>query len=197
MVSCDLTAKTLAGILKPQKPQVEPLTSSIEHHIRAQPTGCVSIWRIGNGEINACTRTNIVQQEQFSLQLEQAIARYHNRSVDAIQVLQKLIRIAKDLQREPEGGLTLAERAFCDALAQNKSAVEIMSHDELRTVATELVATLRINGGTDWRKRDNVRAKMRVAVKRVLQRHGYPPDLASEAVKTVLKQAEALAREVG
>ena len=88
-------------MLKPQKPQVEPLTSSIEHHIRAQPTGCVSIWRIGNGEISARTRTNIVQQEEFSSRLEQAIARYHNRSVDAIQVLQELIQIAKDLQKEP------------------------------------------------------------------------------------------------
>ncbi|MES2666899.1 MAG: type I restriction endonuclease subunit R [Pseudomonadota bacterium] len=150
-----------------------------------------------NGEISARTRTNIVQQEEFSSRLEQAIARYHNRSVDAIHVLQELIQIAKDLQKQPEDGLTSAERAFYDALAQNNSAVEIMSNDELRIIATELVATVRSNGGTDWWKRDNVRAKMRVAVKRILQRHGYPPDLASEAVKTVLKQAEALAREVG
>ncbi|MDB5658474.1 MAG: box helicase [Cypionkella sp.] len=103
----------------------------------------------------------------------QAIARYNNRSVDAIQVLQELIQIAKDLQKEPEDGLTSAERAFYDALAQNSSAAEIMSNDELRMIATELVATVRSNGGTDWWKRDNVRAKMRVAVKRILQRHGY------------------------
>ncbi len=105
--------------------------------------------------------------------------------------------IVKDLQIESEDRLTQAGRAFYDALAQNSSAVEIMTNEEPRIIATELVATVRSNGGTDWWKRDNVRAKMRVAVKRILQRHRYPPDLASEAVKTVLKQAEALAREVG
>ena len=71
-----------------------------------------------------------------------------------------------------------------------------MSNEELRIIATELVSTVRNNAGVDWWKRENVRAKMRVAIKRILTRHGYPPDLASEAVKMVLKQAEALAREV-
>jgi type I restriction enzyme R subunit len=149
-----------------------------------------------NGEITARTRTNVVRKEEFSSRLEQAIAKYHNRSVDALQVLQELIAIAKDLKREPEDGLTDAERAFYDALAQNESAVQLMSNEELRVIATELVETVRRNSGTDWWRRDNVRAKMRVAVKKILQRHGYPPDLTSEAVKTVLKQAEALAADL-
>lgn len=146
-----------------------------------------------NGEISARTRTNVVQKEVFSTRLEQAIARYHNRSVDALQILQELIALAKDLQGEPEDGLNTAERAFYDALAQNDSAVQIMSNEELRVIATELVTTVRNNAGVDWWKRENVRAKMRVAIKRILNRHGYPPDLASEAVKLVLRQAEALA----
>ena len=149
-----------------------------------------------NGEITARTRTNVVRKEEFSSRLEQAIAKYHNRSVDALQVLQELIAIAKDLKHEPEDGLTDAERAFYDALAQNESAVQLMSNEELRVIATELVETVRRNSGTDWWRRDNVRAKMRVAVKKILQRHGYPPDLTSEAVKTVLKQAEALASDM-
>lgn len=149
-----------------------------------------------NGEITAKTRTNIVQKEEFSSRLEQAIAKYHNRSVDALQILQELIEIAKDLRDEPDDGLTAEERAFYDALAQNNSAVEVMSNDELRVIASELVKTVRNNSGTDWWRRDNVRAKMRIAVKKILQRHGYPPDLASEAVKTVLRQAEALATEI-
>ncbi len=146
-----------------------------------------------NGEISARTRTNVVQHEAFSAQLEQAVARYHNRSVDALQVLQELIALAKDLRNEPEDGLNAAERAFYDALAQNESAVQIMSNQELRVIATELVSTVRNNSGVDWWKRENVRAKMRVAIKRILARHGYPPDLALEAVKLVLRQAEALA----
>ncbi len=147
-----------------------------------------------NGEIASRTRTNVVQKEQFSSRLEQAIARYHNRSVDALQILQELIQIAKDLQKEPTDNLSPEERAFYDALAQNNSAVEVMSNDQLRIIATELVTTVRNNSGTDWWKRENVRAKMRVAVKAILRRHGYPPDLTTEAVKTVIKQAEAMAR---
>ncbi|MEI4473540.1 type I restriction endonuclease subunit R [Frigidibacter sp. MR17.24] len=146
-----------------------------------------------NGEISARTRTNVVQRELFSNRLEQAIARYHNRSVDALQILQELIALAKDLRNEPEDGLNAAERAFYDALAQNESATQAMSNDELRVIATELVAAVRNNAGVDWWKRDNVRARLRVAIKRILNRYGYPPDLASDAVKLVLQQAEALA----
>ncbi|MAU44481.1 MAG: DEAD/DEAH box helicase [Yangia sp.] len=146
-----------------------------------------------NGEISSRARTNVVRKEEFSSRLEKAIASYHNRSVDALQILQELIAIAKDLQAEPEDDLTDAERAFYDALALNDSAVEVMGNEELRVIATELVRTVRSNAGTDWWRRDDVRAKMRIAVKRILKRHGYPPDLASEAVKLVLRQAEALA----
>lgn len=149
-----------------------------------------------NGEISARTRSNVVKKEEFSTRLEQAIARYHNRSVDALQIIQELIEIAKDLRKQPEDGLTADERAFYDALAQNNSAVEIMSNQELQVIAAELVKTVRGNAGTDWWRRENVRAKMRIAVKKILQRHGYPPDLTTEAIKTILKQAEALATEM-
>lgn len=165
-------------------------------HMQHRNLAVEALKKLLNGEISARTRTNIVQKEVFSTRLEQAIARYHNRSVDALQILQELIALAKDLRNEPEDGLTVAERAFYDALAQNDSAVQLMSNEELRIIATELVSTVRNNAGVDWWKRENVRAKMRVAIKRILTHHGYPPDLASEAVKMVLKQAEALAREV-
>lgn len=147
-----------------------------------------------NGEIKARTRSNVVQNERFSERLSAAIARYHNRSVDALQVIQELIAIAKDLKAEPEDDLTEAERSFYDALAQNESAVEVLGNEELRIIATELVKSVRDSSGVDWWQRDDVRARMRVAVKRILRQHGYPPDLQSEAVKLVIKQAEALAR---
>ncbi|MXV44288.1 HsdR family type I site-specific deoxyribonuclease [Saccharibacter sp. 17.LH.SD] len=146
-----------------------------------------------DGQIKARTRTNVVQQEAFSTRLKEAIARYHNRSVTAVQVLQELINLAKDVQNEPQDGYSKEERAFYDALAQNKSAVELMSNQELRVIATKLVLTVRNNAGVDWWKRDDVRAKMRVAIKRILKHYGYPPDMTSNAVKLVLKQAEALA----
>jgi type I restriction enzyme R subunit len=149
-----------------------------------------------NGEISARTRSNVVKKDEFSQRLKVAIGRYHNRSVDALQIIQELIEIAKDLRAVPDDGLTTDERAFYDALAQNNSAVEIMSNNELQVIAAELVKTVRGNAGADWWRRENVRAKMRIAVKKILQRHGYPPDLTTDAVKTVLKQAEALATEV-
>lgn len=148
-----------------------------------------------NGEITSRTRANVVKKQEFSARLEEAIARYHNRSVDALQIIQELIAIAKDLQAHAEDGLSSDERAFYDALAQNDSAVEVMSNQELQAIAAELVRTVRSNSGTDWWRRENVRARMRIEVKKILKQHGYPPDLTTEAVKTVLKQAEALATE--
>jgi len=149
-----------------------------------------------NGEISTRTRSNIVQKEVFSQRLEDAIARYHNRSVDAVQVIQELIELAKKLREEPDDQLSAEERAFYDALAQNGSAAEVMGNDELRVIAAELVATVRNNAGVDWWRRDNVRAKMRSAVKRILAKHGYPPDLQKAAIQTVIKQAEALAETI-
>ena len=148
-----------------------------------------------NGEITARTRTNVVQHQKFSTRLEDAIARYHNRSVDAIQVIQELIDLARALKVEPRDDLTSEERAFYDALAVNESAVEVLGNDELRIIATELVASVRATSGTDWWHRDDVRARMRVAVKRILRKYGYPPDLQADAVRVVIRQAEALARE--
>ncbi len=148
-----------------------------------------------NEEIAAKTRSNVVRKKEFSKRLEQAIARYHNRSVDALQVIRELIEIARDLRAEPEDGLTPEERAFYDALAQNDSAVRAMSNSELQVIATQLVKTVRSNAGPDWWRRENVRARMRVDVRKILKRHGYPPDLAPDAVKTVLRQAEAHAME--
>ena len=147
-----------------------------------------------NGQIKAKTRSNVVQNQKFSERLTDAIAKYHNRSVDALQVIQELIALAKDLKAEPDDDLSEAERSFYDALAQNESAIEVMGNEELRIIATELVKSVRESSGTDWWQRDDVRARMRVVVKRILRRYGYPPDLQAEAVQLVIKQAEAMAR---
>ncbi|WP_438270433.1 DUF3387 domain-containing protein [Rubellimicrobium arenae] len=149
-----------------------------------------------NGEIASRTRTNVVQQEAFSHRLQVAVARYHNRSLDALQVIQELIAIAKDLRAQPKDDLTEEERAFYDALAKNESAVEVMGNQELRIIAAELVATVRQNAGVHWWTRDNIRSRMRVAVKKILRKHGWPPDLEAEAVQTVIRQAEAIAQNL-
>jgi type I restriction enzyme R subunit len=149
-----------------------------------------------NGEIRTRTRTNNAKKEAFSKRLAEALARYHNRSVDALQVIQEMIAIAKALQEEPADGLSPEEVAFYDALASNQSADELMGNEELRVIATELVLTVRQNARVDWWRRDDVRKKMRVSIRRILRKHGFPPDLQSDAIKKVVQQAEVLAREI-
>ncbi|MBS4010733.1 MAG: type I restriction endonuclease subunit R [Roseovarius sp.] len=152
--------------------------------------------RLLNDEIATRTRTNLAKKDAFSLQLTEAIARYHNRSVDALQVIQELLKLARDLREEPEDGLSQEEAAFYDALARSESAVALMGNEDLRIIAAELVNVVRASASVDWWRKDNVRTKMRVAVKRILKKHGFPPDLQDDAIKHVVQQAEAMAREI-
>lgn len=152
------------------------------------------------GEISSRTRTNVVESRAFSKRLEDAVARYHAGALSAVEMINELIALAKDLkaaqQRGEDQGLTPEELAFYDALAENESAVEAMGSEQLRLIAHELLEQLRQNVTVDWHHRESARARMRVLVKRILKRFGYPPDLADEAVQTVLAQAEVLLREV-
>ena len=149
-----------------------------------------------NGEIRSRSRVNVVQSRAFSDRLEEAIARYHTNTITTAEVLQELIKLAKDLrsahQRGEEEGLSQEEISFYDALALNESAVELMGNDNLRVIAHELLNSLRSNASVDWQHRESARARMRVLVKRILRKHGYPPDLQAAAVQTVLQQAEVL-----
>ena len=149
-----------------------------------------------NGELRSRNRVNVVQTRAFSQRLEEAVARYHSNAITTAEVLQELIGLARDIhaahQRGEEEGLSQEEIAFYDALAQNESAVEVMGNNHLRVIAQELLNGLRSNASVDWQHREPARARMRVLVKRILRKHGYPPDLQDAAVQTVLQQAEAL-----
>ena len=149
-----------------------------------------------NGEIRSRSRVNVVQTRAFSDRLEEAIARYHTNAITTAEVLQELIKLAKDIrvahQRGEEEGLSEEEISFYDALAQNESAVEVMGNDQLRVIAHELLNKLKGNASVDWQHRAPARARMRVLVKRILRKYGYPPDLQDAAVQTVLQQAEVL-----
>ena len=146
--------------------------------------------------IRSRSKANVVQSRAFSERLENAVARYHANAITTAEVLQELIALAKEIraarQRGEEQGLSDEEVAFYDALAENESAVEIMGDDKLKLIAHELLMSLRENVSVDWAQRDSARARMRVLVKRILRKYGYPPDLQDAAVQTVLQQAEAL-----
>src|SRR5690606_31824308 len=121
---------------------------------------------------------------------------YHANAINTAEVLQELIQLARDIraahQRGEELGISEEEYAFYMALAENNSAVEVMGNDQLMVIAHELLASLRDNVTVDWAHRESARARMRVLVKRILRKYGYPPDLQDAAVQTVLRQAEAL-----
>ena len=140
-----------------------------------------------------------MQSKAFTERLEAAIARYHANAITTVQVLEELIQLAKDIRaaraRGEETGLSAEEIAFYDALAENQSAREVMGEPKLRVIAHELLMSLKGNVSVDWMHREAARARMRVLVKRILRKYGYPPDLQDAAVQMVLQQAEALTTE--
>ncbi|MBN1260409.1 MAG: DUF3387 domain-containing protein, partial [Anaerolineae bacterium] len=150
-----------------------------------------------NDEIQTRARTNVVQARSFATLLEDALRRYTNRTIDAAEVVQELIRLAQDIRaanrRGEQLGLTEEELAFYDALADNKSAVAVMGDQQLAVIAAELVREVRKRVTIDWTLREGARARIRILVKHILLRHGYPPDLQAQATQTVLEQAERLA----
>jgi type I restriction enzyme R subunit len=151
------------------------------------------------GELSSRRRKNIVQARSFAEMLEHTIRRYQNRAIEAAQVIEELIQIAKDMRaanaRGEALGLSEDELAFYDALETNDSAVKVLGDETLRAIARELVETVRNNVTIDWTLRENVRAQLRVLVKRILRKHGYPPDKQEQATQTVLEQAALLSGE--
>ena len=148
------------------------------------------------GELIKRWRKNVVQARTFSEMLDQAMRRYQNRALEAAQVIEELIGLAREM-REAEArgealGLNDDELAFYDALEINDSAVKVLGDETLRMIARELVKTVRANVTIDWTVRENVRAQLRVLVKRLLRKHGYPPDKEEKATRLVLEQAEVL-----
>ena len=135
-------------------------------------------------------RKNVVQARSFAEMLEQTIRRYQNRAVEAAQVIEELIGLAREMRTASAGGeafgLSNDELAFYDALGVNDSAVQVLGDGTLRGIARELVETVRNNVTIDWTQRENVRAKLRVLVKRVLRKDGNPPDTQESATRTVL-----------
>lgn len=185
-----------AGITSPD---ISILSEEFLHeieHLKQKNLALEALKKLLSGEISARAKTNHVEARSFSRRLEDAVARYHANAISALEMIQELIALAKELkasqQRGEDLGLTPEEIAFYDALADNESAVEAMGNDRLRVIASELVDQLQSNVTVDWHKRESARARMRILVKRILKRYGYPPDLADEAVQTVLAQAELI-----
>ena len=151
------------------------------------------------GEIKTRSEKNIVQSRSFAEMLERSIHSYQNRTVEAAQVIEELIEIAKEMRhaqnRGEELGLSEEELAFYDALETNDNAVKVLGDETLKTIAVELVASIRRSLTIDWTLKESIRAKLRVNMKRILRKHGYPPDKQEKAAHTVLEQAAVLCKD--
>ena len=182
-----------------KKPDVSVLSEDFLREVRGMRRRNLAVElleKLLKGELATRRRKNVVQARSFAEMLEQTIRRYQSRAVEAAQVIEELIGLARELceanARGEALGLSEDELAFYDALGINDSAVQVLGDETLRGIARELVETVRGNVTIDWTLRENVRAKLRVLVKRVLRKHGYPPDKQESATQTVLEQAEAL-----
>jgi len=182
-----------------KKPDISILSDEFLAEVRGLPQRNVAVellQRLLKGEIRERRRRNVVQARSFAELLEQAIRKYQNRAIETAQVIEELIQLARDMReagrRGEDLGLTEDEVAFYDALETNDSAVQVLGDETLKTIARELVATIRRNVTIDWTIRENVRAQLRVYVKRILRKYGYPPDKQEKATRTVLEQAEVL-----
>lgn len=181
------------------RPDISILSDSFLAEVRDMPQKNLAVELLRKllmGEIQTRRKKNVVQSRSFAEMLEQSIRKYQNRAIETVQVIEELIGLAKEINtaqaRGQNLGLTDDEVAFYDALETNDSAVKVLGDEALRTIARELVATVRNNVKTDWTIREDVRAQLRVLVKRILRKHGYPPDKQEKATQTVLEQAEVL-----
>ena len=182
-----------------EKPDLSILSDEFLAEVRGMPQRNLAVellQKLLKGELVLRRRKNLVQARSFAELLEQTLRRYQNRAIEAAQVIEELIALAKDMraaaERGEELGLSEDELAFYDALETNDSAVRVLGDETLRTIARELVETVRGNVTIDWTLRETVRAQLRVLVKRILRKHGYPPDKQEKATRTVLEQAEVL-----
>ena len=182
-----------------KKPDISILSDEFLAEVKHMPQRNLAVellQKLLKGEIRNRGRKNVVQARSFSEMLEVALRRYQNRAIETAQVIEELIALAKQMReaakRGEELGLTEDELAFYDALETNDSAVKVMGDDILKTIAKELADTVRKNVTIDWTMRENVRAHLRVLVKRILRKYGYPPDKQEKATQIVLEQTEVL-----
>ena len=182
-----------------KKPDISILSDEFLAEVRSLPQRNLALEllrKLLGDEIKTRSKKNLVQSRSFAEMLEKSVRAYQNRAIETAQVIEELIKLAKEMRdadrRGEELGLSEEETAFYDALETNDSAVAVLGNDTLRMIAHELVETVRRNVSIDWTVKETVRAKLRVMVKRILRKYGYPPDKQEKAAETVMQQAELL-----
>ncbi|NNM85313.1 MAG: type I restriction endonuclease subunit R [Phycisphaerales bacterium] len=182
-----------------KSPDISILSDDFLREVRDLPQRHLAVellQKLINDEIKARLRRNVVQGRSFAEMLEESIRRYQNRSIEAAQVISELIELARQMRaaqnRGQQLGLTEDEVAFYDALEVNDSAVKVLGEPTLKSIARELVESVRKNATIDWTVRESARAGIRVIIKRILKKYGYPPDKQESATALVMQQAEVI-----
>ena len=187
---------TAAGLKKPDIGILDARFLAEVRGLKHKNVAAELLEKLLKDELKVRSKRNLVQSQLFSDKLKATLNAYHNRAISTMEVIEELIKLAKEMdtatKRGVDLGLTDDEVAFYDALAVNESAVQAMGDDKLKVIAAELITQVRKSVTIDWTLRESARARIRVMVKRILNRYGYPPDLQEQAVKTVLAQAELL-----
>lgn len=185
-----------------QKPNISILSDEFLNFVKVMPQKNLAfeaLKKLLMDEIKIRRKKNLIQARSFEDLLDKSIKAYTNRSIEAAEIIQQLIELAKKMRDEHKRGaqLNLSEEevAFYDALADNESAKQVLGDETLKTMAKELVDTVRKNVTVDWTMRDAVQAKLRLLVKKLLKRYGYPPDKQEKATLTVLDQAKLLCKD--
>jgi len=184
------------------KPDISIVSDAFLDEIKGMPQRNLALEmlkKLLNDEITAARRTSVVQSRKFSDRLEESLNRYHNRALETAQVIEAMIELARDMREVTERGEHLGlikdEVAFYDALSENASAQAVLGDDQLKMIAQEVATTVRNNTSIDWTQRNQAQANLRRLVRRVLRRHGYPPDQQESATLLIIEQAELLAEE--
>jgi type I restriction enzyme R subunit len=185
-----------------KKPEISILSDAFLAEVKGMPQKNLAIEllrKLLNDELKVRMRKNLVQSRSFAEMLERTIRAYQNRTLESAEVIAELIKLAEEMREAEKRGeklnLTEDEIAFYDALEVNDSAVKVLGDETLKGIARELVETVRNNVTIDWTVKESIRAKLRVMVKRILRRHGYPPDKQEKATQTVLEQAALIAKD--
>ncbi|AOM82209.1 type I restriction endonuclease subunit R [Salisediminibacterium beveridgei] len=191
------------GSLGLQNPDISILSDEFLEEVQALPQKNLAVEllnRLLEGRVKNVQRKNLVQARKFTELLEQAIEKYNKRAIETSKVIEELIELAKEMNEamddERHAGMIAEEVAFYDALASHDTAEAVMGDETLKAIAHELTKAIKANMSIDWNKRESARAKMRVTVRRLLKKYGYPPDLQKMAVETVIEQAELMAGEI-
>lgn len=186
-----------------ENPDISILSDQFLEDVRALPEKNLAVEllnRLLNGKVKNVQRSNLIKARKFSDMLSNALNKYNKRTIETSKVIEELIELAKEMddafKRGEQNGLSKEEIAFYDALASHETAEQVLGDDTLKIIAHELTKSIKDNMSIDWNLRDSARARMRIIVKRLLKKYGYPPEISKQAIDTVLEQAELMSEQL-